>query len=828
MAPPAHAVTADEVAARLGVNPATGLTHREAASRLVEFGANVLVIPARPPYLRLAARQLVDPLVLLLSVAAAVSFLIGDEIEGAAIAAIVLLNGALGFAQEARAERAVLALRGGLNEGARVVREGREQEIPVEEVVCGDIVVVREGDKAPADARVVTAERLEVDESALTGESAPVAKSTAAVDVEAPLAERASMVYAGTGVTRGRANIVVTATSPDTEMGRIADLTHAARPPATPLQRRLGDLARWMSVFGVGVTVVLAIALYVQGSSAHEAFLVGVAVAVATVPEGLAATVTIALSLGAQAMAARGAIARRLAAVETLGSATVIATDKTGTLTENRLRVVSVCPTPARCEDDVLAAAVLASAAELAEADGAAQVLGDPVDGAILLAARDRGVELQALLDGREAVFEVPFQPERRRMAIVYAEEPDLRVVVKGAPEVVLSRAGGGGPDAAVLDEQAVAWAEEGLRVLAIGERHLPPEVTLNDEVDAEVDPVGLVALADPLRKTASASLTAAREAGLGVRMLTGDHPATAHAIGRSLGLAEDEIYARVTPEEKLRIVEALQAGGEIVAVTGDGVNDAPALRRGDVGVAMGRSGTQAAREAADLVLTDDDFATIVAAVEEGRRIAANVRKFVAFLLSANFGELVLFAVAILAGLGAPMTVVQVLLVNVVTDGLPAVALARDPASPGLMPRGPTSKGSLLPRAVWAALGAVGIVLGLTALIAYEIGGGDGGGRATTMAFVTVALSELALVFGCRSAVDPAWRAPRNPYLVAGVVASAGILAASIYFPAFQEAAGTVSLGASDLALVAILSLVPLCVLESAKGVWRRALRSSP
>jgi P-type Ca2+ transporter type 2C len=822
----AHALSAEEVAAALGVDPASGLVEREAARRLEELGANELAVPRRPPYLRLALSQLIDPLVLLLIAAAAVSFLIGDSIEGAAIAAIVVLNGALGFAQEARAERAVLALRGGLDERARVVRGGREREVPAEEVVRGDVAVVREGDKVPADGRIAAAERLEVDESALTGESAPVAKGTAPVADDSPLAERPSMVYAGTAVTRGRATVLVTATSPGTEIGRIAALTETARPPATPLQRRLGALARWMVLFGVGVTLLLAAALYAQGSSAHEAFLVGVAVAVATVPEGLAATVTIALSLGAQAMAARGAIARRLAAVETLGSATVIATDKTGTLTENRLRVVGVAATATGSPEDVLRTAVLASTAELSEATGALEVLGDPVEGAILIAARDRGLNRERLLDSREALYEVPFQPERRRMAIVYAEEPDLRLVVKGAPEVVLSRAGDT-PDARALGEQALAWAEEGLRVLAVGERLLPRETVLDDDVDAELDPVGLVALDDPLRETAAASLTTAREAGLGVCMLTGDHPATAAAIGRALGLAEDEVYARVTPEEKLRIVERLQAGGEVVAVTGDGVNDAPALRRSDIGVSMGRSGTQAAREASDLVLTDDDFATIVAAVEEGRRIAANVRKFVAFLLSANFGELVLFFVAILAGLGAPMTVVQVLLVNVVTDGLPAIALARDPGSPGLLLRGPTPRGSLLPRMVYVALGGVGVIVGLSALLAYEIGGGDETARATTMAFATVALSELALVFGCRSAIDPAWRAPRNPYLVGGVLVSAGILAAAVYLPALQRAAGTVSLEASDLAVVGALSLAPLVALESAKAA-RRALRSSP
>jgi P-type Ca2+ transporter type 2C len=822
----AHALEPSEVAAELGADPAAGLTESEAARRLEELGANELPGPGRPAYLRLAARQLADPLVLLLVAAAGVSFAIGDEIEAAAIGAIVLLNGVLGFGQEARAERAVLALRGELDERARVLRDGREREIPVTEVVRGDVVVLREGDKVPADGRLAVVERLEVDESALTGESAPVAKGTAPVDFGAPLAERGSMVFAGTAVTRGRAAVLVTATSPQTEIGRIAELTRTARPPATPLQRRLAELARWMVVVGAGVTVLLGGALYVQGSSAHEAFLVGVAVAVATVPEGLAATVTIALALGAQSMAARGAIARRLAAVETLGSATVIATDKTGTLTENRLRVVGVAPVGGGFPEDVLRAAVLASTAELLETEGELQVLGDPVEGAILVAAREAGVDRRGLLEGREAVYEVPFQAERRRMAIVYAEGPELRLVVKGAPEVILSRAGES-PAAIALGEQALAWAEQGLRVLAVGERRLPRETALDDDVDAEVELVGLVALEDPLRETAAASLAAAREAGLGIRMLTGDHPATAAAIGQSLGLGEQEVHARVTPEEKLRIVEALQAGGEVVAVTGDGVNDAPALRQSDIGVAMGRSGTQAAREAADLVLTDDDFRTIVAAVEEGRRIAANVRKFVAFLLSANFGELVLFTVAILAGLGAPMTVVQVLLVNVATDGLPAVALARDPGSSGLMRRGPTPQERLLPGPIWLALGGVGLLVGLSALVAYELAGGEGAPRATTMAFATVAVSELLLVFGCRSAFDEAWRGPRNPYLIGGVLISAGIVAASVYLPALQHAAGTVSLGASDLALVALLSVAPVVALETAKAV-RRALRSSP
>jgi len=397
---------------------------------------------------------------------------------------------------------------------------------------------------------------------------------------------------------------------------------------------------------------------------------------------------------------------------------------------------------------------------------------------------------------------------------------------VKGAPEVVLADADDN-EQAARLRHLATAWGEEGLRVLAVGERRLPEGAALRDDIDLGTDPVGLLALDDPLRETAADSLATARKAGLSVRMLTGDHPATAMAIGRALGLGEHEVHARVTPEEKLRIVESLQAGGEVVAVTGDGVNDAPALRRSDIGVAMGRSGTQAAREAADLVLTDDDFRTIVAAVEEGRRIAANVRKFVAFLLSANLGELVLFASAILTGLGAPLTVVQVLLVNVVTDGLPAIALARDPVAPGLMGRGPAPSERLLPARLWAALAGIGLVVGVVALGAYAVGGADAEPRATTMAFATVAFSELALVFGCRSATDAAWRLPRNPYLIGGVLISVGIVVATLYVPAFQHAADTVPLGAPDVALVACLSAVPLVVLEAAKAV-RRRFRSSP
>jgi Ca2+-transporting ATPase len=808
-----HAELPPDLASRLGTDLQQGLSEPEAAERLVRVGPNRLARSARPAYARIAARQFADPLVGLLVAASAVSFAIGDRIEGAVIIAIVVLNAALGFAQEVGAERAVLALRAALEQRATVVRSGRERELEAEELVPGDLVLLGAGERVPADGRLVSVAALAVDESALTGESVPVDKSDEPVPAEAPLAERSSMAFAGTGLTRGRGRMLVTATGPATELGRIAGLTAAAKPPATPLQRRVQGLTRLMVVFGVAVTLALGGAMLARGSSLEEAFLVGVSVAVAAVPEGLAATVTIALALGARAMAARGAIVRRLTAVETLGSATVVASDKTGTLTENRLRLAAAQAAPERSEHDLLAAAALASTARVLE-DGS--ISGDPVDAALVLAAHETGLTREALHRERRLLSEVPFDPERKRMTLVYAEPGGRRLYVKGAPEVVLARARDEGAQLAQVAEE---WAAGGLRVLAVAERAVPDGVD-DDDLERDLRPVGLVGLHDPLRETARAAVAQARDAGLRVEMITGDHPVTAQAIGRTLGLPADAVHARVTPAEKLRLVEALQAGGEVVAVTGDGVNDAPALRRADVGVAMGRAGTEAAREAADLVLTDDDFATIVAAIEEGRAIADNIRKFVAFLLSANLGEVALFAIAIPVGLGVPMTVVQVLIVNVLTDGLPAVALTRDPPSPFVMQRPPDRSNHLFPPLAWAALAGIGAVVGAAALGAYLLGGPAD--EARTMAFATVALSELALVYSVRSPIRAAVQARRNRYLDGAALLSAGLVALAVYLPALHGPLGTVSLHAGALGLTAALALAPFVAVELGKAFLRR------
>jgi calcium-translocating P-type ATPase len=808
----AHALQAGEVARALGSDVEGGLTGVEAARRLERFGPNRPRPARRPPYLSLLLHELLDPLVLLLVGATVVSIAIGDVVEGAAIAAVLVLNGALGFWQHVRAERAILALSAAFTQHAVVVRDGDVVRIAAEDVVPGDILLVSEGERVAADGRVAEERGLEIDEAPLTGESLPVGKHARAVATDAPLAERTSMVYAGSAVTRGTGRILVCATGAATELGAIEALAAGAAPPPTPLARRLARLARQMVIAGVAVTVLLTAAMLLQDEPLHEAFLVGVAVAVAAVPEGLAATVTAALALGARAMARRGAIVRRLQAIETLGETTVICTDKTGTLTENRIRVAALRAAGPHDERALLRAAVLASSVR-ESADGP---IGDPIEQALLLAAMDRGLRPDELLESCRLVGMLPFDSDRKRMTVVYDEDGGRRAYMKGAPELIAERAT---PDA-TLTAAADAWAEEGFRVLSVTTRRVDAEE--GDELERHHELVGVVALHDPLRDTAAASLDVARAAGIGVRMLTGDHPATARTVGHALGFADDEIVARATPADKLRLVGELQRGGAVVAVTGDGVNDAPALRQADVGIAMGRSGTAAAREAAAIVLTDDDFATIVAAVEEGRRIGDNVRKFVGFLLSANLGEVVVFAVAVAAGLGAPLAVIQVLMVNLVTDALPAVALARDPASPETMTTPPRRGTRLFDRVTWLMLGCVGLLVGGATLAAFAAGAALGGDVAQTMAFATLALSELALVFTLRSPAEHAWRLPVNHALVWSVLCSALLVIGAVYTPQVQPALATTAPPPLAALLCGFLALVPFAAVETAKALRRR------
>ena len=795
----AHARPVASVAEALATDPVLGLSSEDAALRLARQGPNELRRPTRPAYSRIALRQLADPLVALLVAAAVVSLAVGEGLEAAIVAAIVALNAAFGFVQEVRAARAVLALAEAVEPESIVVRDGEARVVPARDLVPGDLVRIREGDRVPADARLATCVGVEADESALTGESVPVAKGVAEVLASTVLAERESMVYAGTAVTRGAGLALVVATGSDTEQGRIASLTQGATPPATPLEQRLARLAARLAAAGIGITVALAAAMLLQGESARESFLLGVSVAVAAVPEGLAATVTIALALGARELARRGAVVRTLSAIETIGEATVVCADKTGTLTENHLRLERVEPVAGVTRADVLRAAYAAAEAEI-----------DPVDRALLAAARAEG-----LASPGTVVRSAPFEASRKRAAVLVRDDEGLHAVVKGAPEVVLALSDDSRPERERLDRLAADWAESGLRVLALAGHELDAE---DGDLELGAKPLGIVGLVDPLRPEAAESIREARAEGLEVRMLTGDHPRTAAAIGAQLGLQENEVVARCTPADKLSLVEGLEREGHVVIVTGDGVNDAPALRRAHVGVAMGRGGTEAAREASSIVLTDDNFATIVAAVREGKRIAGNVRSFLAFLLSANVGEVMLFAAAVVGGLGAPMTVVQVLTVNLLTDGLPAIALARDPA--GRLAFRPHSK-ELLGSGLWQALLAIGAVIGLVALLAFLVVREQRPEAAQTAAFATIALAELVFVFSCRAELRPAWRLPRNRHLELAVVGSLGVLLTTIYAPALNESFGTVPLSAGELAVVLVLAVLPALVAEGAKYAVR-------
>jgi Ca2+-transporting ATPase len=507
--------------------------------------------------------------------------------------------------------------------------------------------------------------------------------------------------------------------------------------------------------------------------------------------------------------------------------------------------VVVVRPEPGWTARELLEAGALASTADLI--DGV-RVAGDPVDGAFLLAVAADGDADPRRVEGRERLLELPFDPRRKRLTVLYEQDGRRRVVVKGAPETLVERSCAGPKRRRDLLAAATGWAADGLRVLAVAERSLDAQVLVDDEVDRDLEIIGLVGLQDPLRPTAADSIRRARDAGLAVAILTGDHAMTASAIARSLELDESapltgtelallddrelgestrrhSVFARVTPADKLRLVEALQRAGHVVAVTGDGINDTPALRRADVGVAMGHSGTEAAREAAEVVLTDDDFSTIVAAIGEGRRIADNIRSFVAFLLSANLGEVVLFAIAILGGLGAPMTVVQVLTVNLLTDGLPAVALSRDPASRTTMTRRPRGHGGLFPRRLQLALGLIGLAVGLAATAAYVVGRETEPEGAQTMAFATLAVAELLLVFSIRAGSAPAWRAPRNPVLVVSVLASLALVVLTLVVPQLRQAFATVALDATSLGIVAALAMAPAALAEGVK--WASARRGS-
>jgi Ca2+-transporting ATPase len=924
--PPPHSQPVAELLASLHSDAGAGLSSAEAHARLERYGRNELPTIPPPPAWRRFLNQFSDPLTILILVATVVSFvawLIESAepvpFEALTILAIVLLNGVLGFVQEQRAEQAVAALAALTTPEAQVIRDGQSRTIPAAELVPGDLLLLEEGDTIPADGRVVEAIALRVAEATLTGESTPVSKSSAPVAADATLGDQRSMVFSGTTVTTGRGRILVTGTGAATVLGGIADTLQTTPDDPTPLQHELAGVGR---ALGIGVIVI---ALMMSGAilllsdirtlrDFVDVLLLGVSLAVAAVPEGLTAITTIVLALGMQRMARRNVIVRRLAAVETLGSTTVICTDKTGTLTKNEMTVRSVITASGRVDfsgvgytpegalihdnapldepdlrtevERALRAADLANNAVLVQdAEGRWQIQGDPTEGALRVAARKAGLSAAQLAERFPRVGEVPFTSERKLMSTAHADAKRsnrLVLFAKGAPDVLLANCTHQRVGAAVrpltdADRRTILanvdiLANEALRTLGVAYRSLDP-----DDLDGELGPeheadlvfLGVLGLIDPPRDEAHTAVAAAQAAGIRPIMITGDHPATAATIATELGICpvgartvtgaelqhtSDEqlqamvrdvsVYARVAPEHKLRIVQALRANHAITAMTGDGVNDAPALKAADIGVAMGITGTDVSKGAADMILADDNFASIVAAVEEGRAIFANIQKFLRYLLASNIGEVfTMFSGVILAGLlglqantdaaiVVPLLAVQILWINLLTDAGPALALGIEPADPHVMtqpPRDPRSR--VITRRMWVDMIFVGIIMaiGTLAVMDASLPGGliVGSGTlayAQTMAFTTLVFFQLFHVLNARSETRSAFSGLfRNPWLWLAIAVSVLLQILVVYIPLLQQAFRTVPLALNDWVLCCAVASSVLWLMELRKlaRAWR-------
>jgi Ca2+-transporting ATPase len=838
-----HASDAAAALQRLGSGH-SGLDAAEAAARRQRLGPNLLPQAPPPSALAMLARQFADFMIGVLLVAAAISAAIGEPVEAIAIVAIVVLNALLGFAQEWRAEQAMAALRALAAPRARVIRAGMREEVAASDLVAGDLVWLEAGTRVPADLRLVESAALRIEEAALTGESVPSDKNAALqLPVDAALADRRNMAYSGTIVTAGRGTGLVIATGVGTELGRIAQLVEAAGEQRTPLQYRLARFGRRLAVLVLAICAVIFAAGLVRGEPAALMLLTALSLAVAAIPEALPAVVSIALAFGARRMSREHALVRRLPCVESLGSVTVICSDKTGTLTENRLRVtqLELVDEPAR----QLALQVLALNNDASHAaDG--QWIGDPTEIALVEAAVAAGLDVDALRAAAPRVAELPFDSVSQRMSTLHRLAGGALLTVKGAPEAVLPRCVD--VDTIVWQGRAEALAADGLRVLALAARPAQVDEPV-DELDQGLRLLGLVGMIDAARPQAAAAVADCMSAGIVPVMITGDHPATALAIARSLGmtgssaavmtgreLAELEpaaliervhrvqVYARVDPAQKIRIVEALQARGECVAMTGDGVNDAPALRRADIGVAMGRGGTDVAREASDLVLLDDNFATIVAAVREGRRIYDNIRKFIRFVMAGNAGEIWTIFLAPFLGLPIPLSPIQILWVNFVTDGLPGLALAGEPAEPSVMRRPPRPRNeTVFAHGVWQHILWAGLLIGGVSLYACDWALRHGV-HAQTMTFTVLTFAQLAHVMAIRSERDSLYTigVASNGPLLGAVVASIALHLLLVYVPALQGVFGTEAIAPSAMALACGLSLIVFVGVELEKWAIRR------
>ncbi|MBT0732044.1 cation-transporting P-type ATPase [Methanoculleus bourgensis] len=861
-------LTPEEVLQELRARPA-GLTAKEAEERLERYGENVLREEARETRLQVFLRQFKSILIAILAIAAVVSFLVGEPQDAAAILIIVVLNALLGYTQEWQAGEAIEALKKMLVQRAVVIRDGEQQEIDASGVVPGDVVLLEMGERVPADLAIVEATSLQVDEAPLTGESAPVDKAPGRLPPATDLAGRSNMTFAGTTVVNGRGWGVVVATGMETEFGKIAGLSQLVTAEATPLSRQMDVLGRDIGFIALGIAALAVVVGLLQERGLLEMFLVGVSLAVAVIPEGLPAVVTLTLAIGIKTMMQKNCLIRRLPASETLGAVSVICTDKTGTLTRNEMAVVRV-KTPGaevtvtgtgyapegeflldgRAIDpgdypglrQFLRAVLLCNHATIAR-DGAGgwRIFGTPTEGALVVAAAKAGLSRE---DAPEAVDEFSFDSTRKRMTIIYREDDGDVAYVKGAPEVLLARSSGVLVDGSVvaltddlretIREDIAGYASGGLRVLGAAYRPLPADLPRTaDAVEEDLIFLGFAGILDPPRPEAAEAIRLCRSAGIDVIMITGDNPLTAYAIAEDLGLpsegaltgtdlealTDDEleerlrttkVLSRVTAAHKLRVIDILSRKRAVIAMTGDGVNDAPALKKASIGIAMGIKGTDVAKESSDMVLVDDNFASIVAGVEEGRREYDNIARFTRYLLSSNVGEIVAIVGGLLLGLPLILIPVQILWINLITDGLTALALGLEPAEQDVMQQRPRDPGEpILTRAAFTIILALGALLGLLTLYVFSGLYHIDLDRARTMAFSGLIVFELYNVLNFRSFRFPLHRIGffSNPALLYAILGSLALQVLVVYVPVFQDFLGTAPLTLADWGLLALLGL---------------------
>jgi len=870
-----HLLTADVAARELASDAHRGLATAEAARRLDQYGRNELHEQEGRGPLAMFLGQFSDFMILLLLGAAAISGVIGELEDAIAILAIVVLNAIVGFVQEYRAEKALRALKQLAALKARCLRDGDVVAVPAAELVPGDVVLLEAGAVVPADLRLLEAVQLKVEEAALTGESHPAEKIVAPLaDAEAPLGDRVNMAYSGTIVTYGRGHGLVVGTGMTTELGKIATLLATTEEVKTPLQRRLARFGKQLSAVAIGLCVVVFALGVMRGESMVLMFLTAVSLAVAAVPEALPAVITIALALGAQRMVRKNALVRRLPAVETLGSVTYICSDKTGTLTQNRMHAdaffVDGGEHHALPAGEALGRAPWSSFVPAlalnndASVDREGALVGDPTETALYAAARDAGADKASVEATMPRVAELPFDSDRKCMTTLHRAASGDGVVAftKGAPEPVLERCvarlgheGARPIELAPLLAQAERMASAGLRVLAIARRDWPavPARLAPEHVETGLTFVGFVGLIDPPRPEAAQAVAECREAGITPVMITGDHPLTAQAIAVRLGIVaagEDRmltgrdlarlgeaelvdkaatvrVYARVNPEQKIAIVQALQKRGEFVAMTGDGVNDAPALKSADIGVAMGKVGTDVAREASDMVLLDDNFASIVSAVAEGRRIYENIRKFIRFVLAGNTGEIVTLLVAPLFGMPIPLLPIQILWVNLITDGLPGLALAMEPAEKGQMSRPPRPPGeSLFAGGLAVQILWVGLLIGALSIFTQYWAIAAGSDHWQTMVFTVLTFAQLFQIMAVRSERESLFSIGlwTNLPLLGAVLLGGALQVMVIYVPWFNGLLKTQPLTAAEFALCVLLPSLVFVAIEIEKWLARRGV----